>query len=280
MNRALLLVVAVACSGKSDPPPPVPDPKPRITAALPEVDPVGFESYDDDRVDLVVTPEAITLDGNKLVEVRDGDVPPDAKEGGAIGMRIDPLTTALAARHAKEPGDEWLVLAIDPRVPYKLLIEVMFSAKQKEAGYKRFRVLGRAGERIVHAPITLPDRRPPPLVAEAKPPPGGIVLKLVASVTKTELVVWSISGLEGTLGYPKYAFARSSKTAVEDVRTTLTAMVKRHWPRGGAERDREIVVMAMAETPMQLVAELFGAVRAARDGTALFTDIVLSTGFE
>ena len=64
-------------------------------------------------------------------------------------MKIPKLTNFLAALHAqqlakqqaadpnnKEPPE--LLIIADRTTPYRLLVEVMFSAKQKEAGYKRF----------------------------------------------------------------------------------------------------------------------------------------------
>ena len=41
---------------------------------------------------------------------------------------------------AKAPPAELLIIA-DRTTPYRLLLEVMFSAKQKEAGYKHFRLI-------------------------------------------------------------------------------------------------------------------------------------------
>ena len=41
---------------------------------------------------------------------------------------------------AKGPPAELLIIA-DRTIPYRLLIEVMFSAKAKEAGYKHFRLI-------------------------------------------------------------------------------------------------------------------------------------------
>jgi biopolymer transport protein ExbD len=40
----------------------------------------------------------------------------------------------------KGPPPELLIIA-DRVTPYRLLLEVMFSAKQKEAGYKHFRLI-------------------------------------------------------------------------------------------------------------------------------------------
>jgi biopolymer transport protein ExbD len=66
-------------------------------------------------------------------------------------MKIPRLTTFLGALRREEnaqrkpdggpaPVPELLVIA-DRNTPYRLLIQVMFSAKQPEAGYKRFRLI-------------------------------------------------------------------------------------------------------------------------------------------
>ena len=100
---------------------------------------------------LVITPNGIVVEGKAIVSVRDGDVDPAEKEGGSLGIKIPRLTNFLAALHQQElatshadpanaPVPELLIIA-DRITPYRLLVEVMFSAKQKEAGYKHFRLI-------------------------------------------------------------------------------------------------------------------------------------------
>jgi biopolymer transport protein ExbD len=103
---------------------------------------------------LVITPTGIVVEGSAIVSVNNGTVDPSAKEGGALGLKIVPLTSYLASLRqeelkafqrsggdpAKAPPPELLVIA-DRTTPYRLLLEVMFSAKQKEAGYKHFRLI-------------------------------------------------------------------------------------------------------------------------------------------
>jgi biopolymer transport protein ExbD len=104
---------------------------------------------------LVITKEGIVVEGKAIVTISNGNVDPAEKEGGATGIKIPRLTTFLGALRAAEidkkrrdqpgynPGTdipELLVLA-DRTTPYHVLVEVMYSAKQKEAGYKRFRLI-------------------------------------------------------------------------------------------------------------------------------------------
>lgn len=104
---------------------------------------------------LIITKRSIVVSVNgkakSIVSVSNGDVSASDKEGGAQGIKIPKLTSFLANLRAQEDllrkasgrpdaVPELLVLA-DRTTPYKLLVEVMFSAKQKEAGYKRFRLI-------------------------------------------------------------------------------------------------------------------------------------------
>lgn len=103
---------------------------------------------------MVVTPNAVVVEGKSIVSVANGDVDPAEKEGGSQGMKITRLTSYLAAIRGeeikkiqaaggdpvKQPPPELLVIA-DRMTPYRLLVEVLFSAKQKEAGFKHFRLI-------------------------------------------------------------------------------------------------------------------------------------------
>lgn len=108
---------------------------------------------------VIITKTGIVVSAGKeaksIVSVSNGDVDPAEKEGGATGIKIPRLTNFLAALHQEEeaarqrdpgydpasaPVPELMIIA-DRATPYRLLIEVLFSAKQKEAGYKRFRLI-------------------------------------------------------------------------------------------------------------------------------------------
>jgi biopolymer transport protein ExbD len=103
---------------------------------------------------MVITPTGIVVEGKPIESVSNGDVDPSEKEGGSLGIKIPRLTNFLAALHqqdlaamqkagidpSKAPAPELLIIA-DRTTPYRLLVESMFSAKAKEAGYKHFRLI-------------------------------------------------------------------------------------------------------------------------------------------
>jgi len=104
---------------------------------------------------LIITRNGIVVEGKSIVAVSNGDVDAAEKEGGSLGIKIPRLTNFLAALRgqeeakkrqipgydpAKAPPPELMIIA-DRTTPYRLLLQVMFSAKQKEAGYKHFRLI-------------------------------------------------------------------------------------------------------------------------------------------
>jgi biopolymer transport protein ExbD len=101
---------------------------------------------------LIITPTGIVVEGKGIVDVRDGDVDASEKEGGALGDKIPKLTNYLGnlrlieiqkaqAQGRKLPDVPELLVIADQATPFRLLYMVMNSAKQKEAGYKRFRLI-------------------------------------------------------------------------------------------------------------------------------------------
>lgn len=69
-----------------------------------------------------------------------------------------------------------------------------------------------AGLILVQIDTTLPDKQTAPSVAQTPATnPDEQPLKLVVSVTRDRVILWSISGLEGTLSAPKAVFQRSGR---------------------------------------------------------------------
>jgi len=101
---------------------------------------------------VIITTEAIVVEDQEIVAVRDGDVDASQKSGGRAGWKIDKLSTFLGALRAaneaemrakgKEPPrvPELMIIA-DRTTPFRLILSVLYSAKEKEAGYKRFRLV-------------------------------------------------------------------------------------------------------------------------------------------
>lgn len=99
---------------------------------------------------IIISPDAISVEDQQIVAVRNGDVDPSQKDGTGVG--IPKLTRFLAAwRQSNEvdmqaqgkplPAIPEIMIIADRTVPYRLLYQVIYSAKQKEAGYKRFRLI-------------------------------------------------------------------------------------------------------------------------------------------
>jgi len=70
-----------------------------------------------------------------------------------------------------------------------------------------------AGLILVQIDTTLPDKAPPSATAPTEPSanPDEQPLKLFVSIKRDEMLLWSASGLEGTLTAPKAVFRRTGK---------------------------------------------------------------------
>ncbi len=298
MTRVLLLALVAACGSPSTSQPPDPAVAPPARLALPpgvelaEVVAVGYEPAVGVTPDVVVSLSAITVRGKAIVALDNGAIPAAELEGGALGLKIIKLAdvSRQLAGTPDAPGSDGsmtfspdgsgpdprrISLAFDRRTTYRLMISVLYSLKQTR-DIKHFAVLARAGNRTVQVPLNLPDRSAANLLDDRAPQP----LSMFVSVSPTEILVWSVSGEEGTLRKPKRSIARSSKTAMIDLGATLAEIVHRRWPRQRGETDRSIVLQADGNTTMQDVADLLGTLRASADGKPLFPDVLLSSGFE
>ena len=104
---------------------------------------------------LIISKSGIVVEGELIVSVSNGQVDPAEKEGGIQGIKIPRLTNylaklqqlqlaALRAKPGHDPSKEKppeLMVIADRSTPYRLLMDVLYSAKQKEAGYKVFRMI-------------------------------------------------------------------------------------------------------------------------------------------
>ena len=113
---------------------------------------VSFEPPPEGAVTLTIANEAILVEGKPVVTVKNGDVDASEKKGGALGIQIPKLSRFLAAirkgneAQAAAEGRELddvpeLMIIGDKRMPYKLLFQVIVSARAGEAGYRRFRLI-------------------------------------------------------------------------------------------------------------------------------------------
>ncbi len=242
----------------------------------------------------------LNLDDERVATLLGGHLDATEVEGGSKGFEISKLrgaTTRVATATTDRPSAR-VGLAFDRRQTYGLLVQTIYSMKS-EPGFEHFGLYARSGDATVMLPIDLPDptRSPasspagastpgagpaapaPTAPAGAAPGPVGPRLSLFVSITPTEVLVWSASGLEGTLKSPKLKVARSP-TAMRAVNETLAEIVSRRWPSEPPTRERQIVLQAGVDVPIQVIADAMAAVHATAGSRPLFPDVLLSAGFE
>lgn len=106
------------------------------------------------------------------------------------------------------------------------------------------------------------------------PPPEDRDPKIMVSVKRDEISLWSISGLEGTLANPKLVMKPGP---LDPLRAALAEIVARRFPK---ESKRSVIVQADKDVELDTVIAIFGAVRADANGRPLFDDIQLASSFE
>lgn len=123
---------------------------------------------------------------------------------------------------------------------------------------------------------TLPDQGPPQAATAQDEPdqsPDQKPLKLVISVTKQEIIVWSISGLEGTLKEPKAVIPRLADSSGQgdapiptydyaQLNDTLHEIASRRW-RGQRRKlpTFQAVLMPDGEVPYGTIIAVMDAMR-------------------
>ena len=259
--RALCIALLIASTTAAA------DPKLAANLEVPTVT-RGLDKVPAGRPTVLVTTKGIVVDGKSLATISEGNVDPSEKQGGALGIEITRLA-AYVQKSSKLVPPSGYVLAFDKSLPYHLMIEVMYSIKK--AGIADFGIMAHASDLGV-VPVKLPTKTAAVLTPSKSDPPLGIAV----AITKDRMIVWSTSGLEGTLAKPKLAVAR---TDVAKVTAALAEIVKRRFATRRADADRSIIVLADGNVPLQDIVSAMIAVRSDATGAPLFPDIQLSSGF-
>jgi biopolymer transport protein ExbD len=234
-----------------------------VEAAPTLTDEPGLEKLDPAGPVLTATTTGITVEGKAIVAVKDGSVDPAELEGGALGVEI-PRVSKFLTEIRQHMTATVLRLAVDPTLTYRMLFSLAYTAQK--AGFRDLALVVHAGHDLRAIPLTLPEKAPPGA--------GTAGLRLIVSITKDHLLLWSLSGTEGTLKKPA---ADVAPDHLADLRKAVAAIAERRKPQGD---DQRIIVMADGAIPMQKVAEVMAAVRTDETGKPLFPTVLLSSGFE
>jgi hypothetical protein len=255
---ALVVLAGVACKDKTPAKKEPPaarqtsnDPPPSLD--VPDVKGPGLVSADGLGPKVTLTKTELAIDGQTIATF--------TAEGTIDRTRLDAAARLLAD---KVTGDATLAIAVDKAVPYRRLAQLLEAFAR--AGFRRFGLLTGNNQMI---PLDAPD----PAAANA---PG---LRLVISVDRTQLRLWSVSGQEGTRQQPKLSMAAGDAVSYEPLTRALAEIVQRRWPLG-QERlmvDRMVIVDVDASHSAQSLLSLLAAIRS--DGSReLFPNIVLAGG--
>jgi len=105
-----------------------------------------------DTVAVTVTPKAILVGDKKVVDLVGGQVPPNLIANGRVVLPLDAALKKevdklkyIADRNPNAPFSHEMSLIGDRRIPYDLLINVLYTAGQNELEFYRFVVVQKEG---------------------------------------------------------------------------------------------------------------------------------------
>lgn len=265
-------------AGSAVTPTPTPAPRrPEVPAAV-ALPPLGRDAFLDSVPVgplVVVGDAAIVVEGDALVPIRDGAVAASDLAATATDLRIPKVVAWAAAWHPLPIARGAVVsLAVAPSQPAALVLQVIASFAPSEQ--REFALLARGPEGVGAIPVRLPAAAALDAPAPAEPP-----VDMVVSFAGSSVVLWSLSGQEGTLAAPRATIAVDADGAwIKEIRARLGEVVQRRWAGRTRPVDQTAIVVMVdpASTAGALVATI-AAVRSDASGQPLFPDVHLSTGF-
>jgi biopolymer transport protein ExbD len=219
--------------------------------AIPELPEAALDPFDEAPL-MVVSESVVAVEGRQLELER-------------VESFIGALFDANRYVQEREP-DLTIAVAADPETRFQRLFDVVHALVKAGA---RPVLLVRDGSRVGSIPLAIPDKKPedPSMPAAAEAPVGMIV-----AMTTTEMLVWSTSGLEGTLQQP---LAKLPHDQLGELEKTLAGIAERRWAgKTRSNDDQQIILMFDAAIPAQKVVAVMAAARKS------FPQLLWGRGFE
>lgn len=234
-------------------------PDPLSGVEVPAVGALPLEPLPSSMVTVIATVDSIIVEGEAILSLRDHEIDPAEKEGGAQGHLIPRLQRFLEA--IPNRGDH-VGLVLHPRTPYRTVIALVGSCRSV---FPKVSVLARGDAGPGTLPVTIPNK-PEVTIPDVKPVGGPMGVTMVVAVTATRVTVYSIPGNEGTIG-PLLDVPNAEAPAA--VRKVLAEVVARH-----PGEEQHGVLMADDGIAAQEVVTLIAAMRES------FPEVLLSLGLE
>lgn len=102
----------------------------------------------DDAVPIQISRSEVVIDGTSALELRDGYVRPEDKQGGDVGMLITPVGRVMqrirdqrqliAERSPNRPFEGKVQIIADRRTPYRTIAEILYTVRQADFDQMRF----------------------------------------------------------------------------------------------------------------------------------------------
>ena len=219
--------------------------------AIPELPGAALDPFEDAHL-MIVSDSVVVVEGRQL-------------ELEKLEQFARALLDANRVVQQAEP-DPTIAIAADPATRYERLFAVVSALVRAGA---RPVLLVRDGSRVGTIPLAVPDKKADdPSVPTSGEAPVGMAVAL----TSTEMIVWSTSGLEGTLPQP---LATVPHDQLGELEKTLAGVAERRWAgRDRSADDQQIILMFDGAIPAKTVVAVMAAARKS------FPQLLWSRGIE
>lgn len=239
---------------------------------------------------VAITKNSISVNGDKVVHLRDGAFDESDLEGGAMGIKIKPLSNyrfpepPAEAHQVRtfEPGGpipKAVSVFAEPTTPYGLLFQTIATLRSNKASFGRFSLLVASTQGLLGSlPVQLPGAPARYVDLEKEP------VHLIVVLTETKLLLWSVSGMEGTLTEPSLVVERDSSKSDEygfaKLSVKLSEIIERRWPENDRNpEDYELMLMPESTTPYRIIVEFMAATQKTPSGEHQFSTILAKPSF-
>jgi biopolymer transport protein ExbD len=213
-----------------------------FSVRVPEVSGPGAQPLAAKTPLVTISPSAVTLDGTSLVPVR-----------GAMIADLKPILAAVKAlpdRHAR------VIVAAEAGLPFATVFGVLEAIAK--GGLADIALAGSQRGAAMMVPLHIGS--------DSAADPLGLVLQ----VTQKKLLLWSLSGQEGTQQSPLYAHPLDGNFA--ELTAKLADLVTRRFPSARQPAELRIIVMIDPGQSAQVMLDTLAA------ASGQFPDVALSIG--
>lgn len=230
---------------------------------------------------VAIDARGISLGGKRVVAIDNWKIAEDDMDGKVI----EPLKQALRDNALMVGSVSRIGLLADRDAPFELLVGVITSAKALGMTEQFLIVAGDSELGALEVYLPSPKKKPGGDAGAGEEPAEDARIKLVVTLSRERIKLWSLSGKEGSLDAPRLLLEPVNDKPTYDLPVLTAALVEiagRRWPDPASrpQETKDIAIMVFGDVPVQAVVNVLVAAGHDAEGNELFPRTLLATSFD